>query len=257
MMDQDHEQERRTYQLCQMGFGSLAFGLILATAMTVLVLPNHFGGRAFLPGLVHSSWWPWLDTPIVWGTLFGSYLLWGRWPDPSWQRRTGLLLVMCLTDAVLWALDHADALGLRTGEVGHMWFRIALGHALGWAEFALLAGVSSAVLVHLGIDQAAETGRATRSLAGTGAAVWMLLFLLQTDFQRGWPLIPRRMSLEMAILDLGQNMIWTIALIQVTAMSIAATRQCTAVLADLARQEQADELFPAPSEADWGVSDGA
>jgi hypothetical protein len=253
-MDQDREPERRTYQLCQMGFGALALALALATLTSVLALPPHFGGRAVLPWLVDSEAWNWIDTPIVWGSLLGTYLLFGRWSDPSWQRRTGLLLAMCLADAALWALDHADALGLHSGEVGHLWFRLKLGQALGWAEFVLLASLSSDVLVHLGVEQAAETGRATRSLAATGAVLWMILFLLRTDWRRGWPLgVRRQVSLEMLILDLGATMISTITLIQVTALAIAATRRCTAVLAELVSQERADDLFAAPSEADWGV----
>jgi hypothetical protein len=257
-MDQDREQERRTYQLCQMGFGALAFALVLATLSTVLALPLHFGGRAFLPALVNSELWAWLDTPIVWGSLFGTYLLWGRWSDRSWQRRTGLLLVMCMVDAMLWSFDHADTLGLHHGDVGHLWFRLTLGEALGWAEFSLLASLSSDVLVHLGVEQAAQTGRATRSLARTGAVVWMLLFLVRTDWRRGWPLVVRRfISPDMLMLCLAVEMIRTITLIQVTALAIAATRRCSSVLAEIARAERADDLFLSPSEADCGHLAGA
>ena len=250
-MDQDREQERRTYFLCRMGFAVLAFALIVASGETLVSLPIFFGARAFLPLLQHSTFWHWLDVPIVWGSLIGAYLLWGRWSEPSWQRRTGLLVLMSTVDLVLWFLDHGNDLGLRLGDVGHQWFRSHLGNALGWAEFALMASLTCDVMVHLGVDQAAETGRATRSLAATGAVVWMLLFCQETDWQRGWPLEERgARTLETLLLRLGWHMIWTITLIQVTALTIAATRQCTGVLRQIDQEDNENDLLRSASEKD-------
>jgi hypothetical protein len=250
--------ERLTYRLCGVGFGFLAFGLAVACLETFLFLPHQFGGPPFLPWLTQTSWWKWHDLPYTWGCLVGTYFLWGRWNDPSWQRRTGLLLVMTLVDVTLWFLDHGGDLGLRLQDVGHQWFRARLGEALGWAEFALLASLSCDVIVHLGVEQAAETGRATRSLAGTGAAVWMALFLIRTDWHRGWPLFPRRnLWFEALLLDLGQSMIWTVTLIQVTALTVAAAKQCAAVLAEMEREDQQLDVFKSPSEEVFGAVSGA
>ena len=91
---------------------------------------------------------------------------------------------MGLVDLVLWFLEHGNDLELRLGDVGHDWFRSHLGEALGWAEFALITSLACDFLVHLGIDQAREAGKATRSLAATGAVVWMLLFSMQTELAR-------------------------------------------------------------------------
>ena len=44
----------------------------------------------------------------VWGSLAGAMLLWGRWDHKSWQRRTGLLLVMCIVDLVVWFVDRGE-----------------------------------------------------------------------------------------------------------------------------------------------------
>lgn len=246
-MDTERDTERQTYRLCRLGFGFLSFGLVVACATTLLSLPRVFGGRGFLPWVFQAPWWPWVDTPIVWSTLVGSYLLWGRWDAPSWQRRSGLLVVMCAADAVLWLIEHGGALGLHPGDIGHHWLRHNLGEALGWAEFALLAGIASEVMVHLGVAAAVETGRATRSLAGTGAAVWMPLFLMTTDWKRGWPLQFRPPHfVEALLLDLGSRMIWIVTLIQVTALTVAAFRQCTNVLAEIDREDEAgDPLTPA------------
>lgn len=250
-MDHDLEQERRTYQFCQMGFGALSVALVIATIDILLCLPLHFRAPAFLPWLVGSTFWEWLGSVVVFGSLLGTYLLVGRFTSPGWQRRSGLLLLMCGIDAVLWGFDHADALGLGAGAVEHRWFRYSLGQALGWAEFALLASLASDLLVHLGVSQAAETGRSARSLAATGAVVWMVLFLLRTDWNLGWPLgIRRWVTLETLVLDLGSTLIWAITLVQVTALTIAATRQCASVVAEIARQEKGDHLFERPAEAE-------
>jgi hypothetical protein len=245
-MDEVREQERLTYRLCRLGFGILSLALLVACASTLLTLPRIFGGRGFLPWLFNASWWPWVDVPIVWGSLAGAYLLWGRWDDRDWQRRSGLLVLMCVVDAVLWLIEHGGDLGLRTGDFGHDWLRRNLGEALGWAEFALLASLACEVMVHLGVAPASETGRATRSLAATGAAVYMLLFWLTTDWEKGWPLEFKRPGfIEVVLLELGSTMIWTITLIQVTALNVAAFRQCGAVLDDMDREDdENDPLRP-------------
>jgi len=241
-MDDVREQERQTYLLCRAGFWLLSCALLIACASTLISLPRRFIGQPFLPWLQNSTWWSWIDAPIVWGSLCGSYLLWGRWNDKGWQRRSGLLVLMGAVDAVLWLIDHGQELGLRTGDFGHLWLRHNLGQALGWAEFALIASLSCEVMVHLGVGPAAETGKATRSLAATGAAVFMLLFWQTTAWERGWPLEWRRFRMiESQLLELGTTMIWTITLMQVTALTIAATRQCSAVLAEMDREDEAND----------------
>lgn len=256
-MDQEREQERRTYRFCRFGFGVVSFALLLACASTVLSLPRHFGGRGFLPWLQNSLFWAWIDTPIVWGSLLGSYLLWGRWSARSWQRRSGLLVVMGTVDVVLWLIEHGQDLGLRTGDFGHLWLRHNLGQALGWAEFALLASLSCEVMVHLGVEPAAETGKATRSLAATGSALFLLLFWQTTDWQRGWPLEWRRFTtIETLLLDLGSTMIWTITLIQVAALSIAAMKQCSHVLTEMDREDVLNDPLRPTWQLDGGRSDG-
>jgi hypothetical protein len=247
-MDQEREQERLTYRLCRLGFAVLSIALVVACATTLLDLPRQFAGRAVIPWVQGSDWWKWLDAPVVWGCLVGWYLLWGRWTHPGWQRRAGLLVVMGMIDIVLWLIKHGEPLGLRTGDFGHAWVRENLGEALGWAEFALTAGLACDVMVHLGVEPAAETGQATRSLAATGAAVWMLLFCLLTDWSR-WPLGHRQFvgfNPLLILLHMGSTMVWTITLIQVTALTVAASRQCGRALAEMDREDaENDPLRPA------------
>jgi len=247
-MDPQREQDRRTYSLCRLGIGLLTFALMIATVTTVISMPRLFIFRPILATLLDSVLWHWSDTPVVWGSLIGVYLLWGRWEDTGWQRRTGLLLVMCLVDVVLWFLSHGEDMGLRLGNFGHEWLRHNIGQALGWAEFALIASLTCDLLVHLGIPRAMETAKATRSLAATGALLWMLMFFQLTNWST-WPLERGRIrGVEVYLIYLAWNMIWTITLIQVTALTIATTRQCGVVIAELDRQDQDHDLLQLPSE---------
>src|SRR4051794_11644024 len=189
-MDQERDQQRRTYVICRLGFGVLSFALLLASFSSVVWLMRLFSlGGPIVAWIIRSPFWHWLDAPIVWGSLLGTYLLWGRWTDTGWQRRSGLLIVMGMVDAMLWLMEHGPELGLRFSDVGHEWLRGELGQALGWAEFALIASLAGDLMAHLGVEQAPEAGRATRSLAATGSAVWFLFFLEQTVW--GWPLKKR------------------------------------------------------------------
>src|SRR6478736_5849645 len=105
---------------------------------------------------------------------------------------------MCFVDGILWLLEHGNQIGLQLTDVGHDWLRSELGQALGWAEFALLASLSGDLMAHFGVEHAPEAGKATRSLAATGAAVWFLFFLEQTAW--GWPLRARGVDTPEAIL---------------------------------------------------------
>ncbi len=247
-MDMEREQERQTYRLCRLGFGILSCSLVVASVTTLLTVPRMFL-RGFLAGLHHAAWWQWVDTPVVWGSLIGTYLLWGRWNHAHWQRRAGLLVVMGTVDLVLWLLKHGAELGLRTDDIGHLWFRENLGQALGWAEFMLIASLTCEMLVHLGIPQAAETGKATRSLAATGSVIWMLFFYQMTDLSQ-WPLVMKPPTVSALLLHMGSTMIWTITLIQVTALTIATTRQCGAVLAEMDHEDANHDLLKSASEKD-------
>jgi len=250
MFDPERDQIRKTYQLCRMGFAIMAMALVLACFESVLGL---FGN--FEPGLVlwlrGAPWLEWLDAPMVWCMLIGTTLLWGRWEIPSWQRRSGLLLVMCLVDIGLWFVDSGETLGLHFGNIGHDWLRRHVGEALGWAEFTLLSSLSCDYLVHLGVDHARESDKSIRSMAATGAMVWMLLFCQQTDWGGGWPLQQRarRIAVETLLLQHGSLLIWTITLIQVTALVISAVRQTSRVLEEMDRDEQENDLLRSRSDS--------
>jgi hypothetical protein len=242
MMDLEREQFRKTYQMSRVGYTILSAALLLACFIALL---DQFGSfhRGLFQLIVRSAWFPWIDLPIVWGSLLGATLLWRRWEEASWQRRSSLLLVMSLADVVLWVLDHGAALGRGELTIGHQWLRSNLGQALGWSEFALLASLASDYLGHLGVEHAAESAKSARSMAATGAVVWMLVFCERTDWARGWPLQPHRpiRALETVLLIHGWNLIWTITLIQVTVLVISAARQSSRVLEEMEREDEASD----------------
>jgi hypothetical protein len=242
-MDFDREQLRRTYEVSRVGFGVLSLALALACVTSLVPLLGHLYPE-FCLGLMRAKWYRSLDVPITWGSLLGVTMLWGRFEHPGWQRRVGLLLVMSLADAGLWLLDHGDALGLAEGNIGHEWLRGNVGQALGWAEFALMAGLSCDYLEHLGVEYARESGRSTRSMAAFGAILWLLLFCQRTNWSAGWPLAEHRIrSLEEYLLLQASNLIWTITLLQVTALVISAAKRSGRVLAEMQLEDESDDPF--------------
>jgi hypothetical protein len=247
MFDLEREQLRKTYQLCRLGFGFIAVAMVLFSLDAVVGLFSVFHRHLaqWVQGMV---WYSWLSVPIAWGSLMGAVLLWGRWDHTSWQRRAGLLLIMCLVDLGLWFAEHGASMGIA-GDVGHRWFRHNLGEALAWGEFALLSSLSCDYLVHLGVEHARDSDKSTRSMAVTGALVWMLYFCQRTNWAVGWPLQPNQMrGLESELLLHGSTLIWTITAIQVTALAISAARQSTLVLLEMDREDHSG-LLPAYPDA--------
>src|SRR3954468_10731908 len=77
-MDQEREEQRRTYVLCRLGFAILSIALALACMSWALSMAG-FLLFPLVGWLRRSAFLYWVDTPIVWGSLVGTYLLWGRW----------------------------------------------------------------------------------------------------------------------------------------------------------------------------------
>jgi len=245
MFEFERDQIRKTYQLCRIGFFLLTIALLPACILSLLAMVGLLGDRQLFNQIFDSPWTQWVYTVSVWGSLVGAMMLWGRWDHKSWQRRTGLLLVMCLVDLVVWFMDRGE-----NQAPGHPdWFRLNLGQALGWAEFALLASLSGDYLVHLGLSQAEDSARSTRSLAATGAVIWLLKFCELTNWDGGWPLRPRNRNMHGMLLLLGSELIWTITLIQVTALVIAALRQSNRTLTEMENEDHDHELLRFPAES--------
>ena len=211
----------------RLGFSALGLALVVASLTTIGFLIMFFSGQrqpiGVLLGIPH---WDLIEqSVVVFGSLLGVMLLWGRWPDENWQRRSGLLLMMCLVDAVLWGLENAADLGLHDGELGHKWFRDSLGTAIGWSEFALIASLAADMAAHLGEPQSIDFAKAVRSLATTGAMVWFMYFYFLTSWQTPvWPLRQRPFNGGTIMLLLGWLVLTAILLVQVTGLCLLAGR---------------------------------
>ena len=240
-------QVRRYY----LGFAVLGGGLIVASLFTLgWLLAFMTGQRALL--LTILGWEFPQQTVVVFSTLVGAFLLCGAWPDEGWRRRSGVMLMLFLGDLVLWSVDHATRLGLVDTPFGHDYFRNALGQAIGWWEFALIASLGSRMAAHLGESRAVDLGRAVRSLNLVGAVVWFAYFFIHTDWTTPlWPLRERPLNLEVFYLHLIATFLQATVLVQVTMLTFFAAKTCGR--ADRARRVEhaADESFVSRSEAGW------
>ncbi|MDR3620668.1 MAG: hypothetical protein P4L85_15050 [Paludisphaera borealis] len=247
MIEQRYDDFLKTYMLCRTGFLFLAIGLVPAAFLQLLLVVGQLGDPRISFWIDQTRCLEWIATLTTWSTLIGTTLLWGRWDNTSWQRRTSLLMTMCLIDVAIWFLDLGDKQAL--GESA--WFRSQFGHALGWAEFALLASLSGDFLTHLGLEQAEESAKSTRSLAASGAMIWLLLFCELANLRAGWPIRPNpQVQFQTKLLFLGAELISTICLIQVTALVVAALRQSDRQIREMAIEERDDELYTLPNEPD-------
>ncbi len=244
---------RRIYRY-RLGFSALGLALVVASLSTVGMLLLFFSGnRQPIGAQFGIPHWRIIEQGLVTvGSLLGVALLWGRWPDVNWQRRSGLLLLMCLVDAVLCTLDNAQELGVVDGAIGHQWFRDSLGTALGWSEFALIATLAADIAAHLGEPQATELAKAVRSLATTGAMVWFMYFYFRTNWNPPlWPLRELQPNHGTFMLLLGWCVMGAINLVQVTVLSLLAGRCCGRALREMAAVDRANDLLPSRSESGW------
>ena len=250
MLDPERDQLRKSYEVCRVAFGFLSAALLIACFDALMPVLASFQGE--LAGLIRSStWYHWLDVPITFGSFFGVMLLWGRFDHPGWRRRVGLLMIMSMVDVALWYAEHATELDLVPRPFAHRWICLSIGHSLGWAEFALMAGLACDYLDHLGVENVRESGKSTRSMAATGAFVWLLFFFQHTNWFAGWPLIPhaRPRSIEVVLLYYAQTLIWAITLVQVTALLLSAARMSGQVVAEMKAEDDNDD--PLKPRSEW------
>jgi hypothetical protein len=258
-LDPEHEPPRSRYQLCGVGFAltALSLGLLCLDAALQLLLMVTRDAR-ILGYMLHPGYAWLVGAPITWGSLVGSYLLWGRWPELNWQRRAGLLVLMNGVDLLKWFLDAAERLGivfdpqLQRLLAEHSWFLIHLTRALGWAELALFASLATDVLVHLERPGAAAAGRSARIFIAAGAAALVVGILMQTDWNRipPWPLAGRRVPFP-NLIDLMSSFLLTVASLQVSALAFEACRSCRGLLAEWRRvDEQPHDLLRSRSESE-------
>jgi hypothetical protein len=245
---QEFEDPKPRYRLCKIGFtlGAIALGLQCAS-ITINVVAL-FGGVDELRQLIANPTWDLLiGTPITWSALIGSVLLVGRWDEPRWKRRAGLLLMMNAVDLAFWTSDNARYLGFAIPELQNPWFR-HVGGVLQWFELMLFAGLAGDVLAHLGKERTTEAVVAARSFALVGLTLWAVQLLSFTDWRAGWPPQFLPLRADSLLLALGSMVILALTAFQGTLLNARAGRECSALLRQLAQTEQSHELLESRSE---------
>lgn len=247
--------ERRQLRRYQAGFAVLGFALVIASLFGVGALLGIFLLIFFRTNQLLQALRPWdfaVESSVVFTSFLGACLLWGRWPDGRWGRRSGLLLMMCLTDVLMWSLDHAVWLGLASTPFGHDHFREALGRTLGWCQYALILSLAVEMATRFGEERAADFGRAVGSLITVGAVSWLFYFYNSTDWRPPvWPLRPVPLRQGPFLMRLGNDVLSTVVLVQVTMACLYAGRTCGAAVRALEAEDRADEPFLSRSEAGW------
>ena len=256
----DHADERTRLRLqivrYQVGFIGLGFALAVASLLHVGALILIQLELFPILQLIVQYDFP-LDSTVVLSSLAGVALLWGRWPDESWRRRSGLLLLLCLVDLVSWSAEYAVKLGSAEVPIGHDYFRTSLGAAIGWSEFALIASLAAELTSRLGEPRAAELGKSARSLTTLTAIIWMIYFFVNTNWNAPvWPLRPFRTTFLTFNLRRCWFMLDAILLVQVTLLCLHATRACGRTSRAMIAEDRALEAFQSPSERGWQEFEG-
>lgn len=246
--NQEFDDPKPRYRLCKLGFALGAIALGLQCASISLNIVALFGGVEELQQLVTNPTWDLLvGTPITWSALIGSYLLVGRWNEPRWNRRVGLLLLMNAVDLAFWASDNARFLGFTIPELQDPWFR-HVGGVLQWFELMLFASLACDVLVHLDKTEAVEASVAARSFALVGLTLWAVRLLAFTNWGAGWPPQFRAMRPDALLLILGIEVILALTAFQGMLLNARASRECSALLDQLAKADRSHELLESRSE---------
>ncbi|RUL88423.1 hypothetical protein [Tautonia sociabilis] len=239
-MDLDHKPISPRYWLCGAGFWIAGLALALLCLSDALLLWVVLTWDQGLAQAMQQPWFTWgVGLPITAGALVGSYLLWGRWSDRSWQRRAGPLVLMNLFDSISWGLSHAAAPGLQAPLLEHEWLVECLVRVFGWLEFFLFAHLAAEVASHLGVKAAADAGRTAWQFAVAGLGLTVLFILTQTRWDAGWPLLPvPRPNPSGELMRLGSTFLRVVTALQVATLCLIAGSSCRRTARELAREEE-------------------
>lgn len=244
-MDPDHGDQIARYRLCGAGFLVSGASLVLLVVSAGLGLLAQFSGDDGLIRLLNDPLWVVLvGLPLSYLAVVGSYLLWGRWRDRSWQRRAGLLVLLNAVDAVVGTLFEGRTLGLPVAEPPEPWLLGQATLAFGWIEFYLMASLAGEVAGQLGEPGAEDRGRRAGNLALAGLVITVLLLLFRTAWAGGRPLQPLPIrSMEVALVLLAGQALRLMAAAQVAGLCFRAAGRCRRTARELVEAE-ADPMAP-------------
>jgi hypothetical protein len=239
-LEQERERQRRSYRFCWIGFSLMTLSLLIASFFAIGSLLLIFTGpNPHLGHLLGIKEFEFLiDTGRTWPRLLSAFFLWAAWGDVSWRRRSGLLVMMSLADALLWSIEHGVLLGVLDQPIGHDVLRQSLSMVLRWSEFVLIAGLATDFSQHIGAVNVEEFGKASRSTVVFGAVTWFLFFINRVDWSKTWPLAERRWTTDLFFLYLGYWVILSICLVQVCLLCLLACRSASVALHQMRGEDQ-------------------
>lgn len=241
--DHDYEEHANRYRICQWAFALVALGVLLRAVDVALHLAFFFHPRVFLaiPGQLfeHPVYQCAVKGTLCVALLLGPYLLWGRWSEPAWKRRNGLLLTIALVDIILWVLDNEDILGMRLIGDHHKWLRLHVARAISWLQIYLGTLVVADFLAHLDKPREARGAHTILGFLAAGVCLWILYMIRQTAWMAGWPLAQVPLDPLALIVLIAYLLPLTIASIQLLALCLLCYRESAVLSRDL-RAEAAD-----------------
>jgi hypothetical protein len=244
-LENDRDRQRRSYYLSWIGFALITVWLMVSalyrTAYLLLIFTGHPPnvGRWLGVDTIEFT----CITIWVWSRSIGSLFLWSAWPETTWKRRAGLFVMMSMADVGLWATQYCVQLGIRDQPADHEFVRMSLSMALGWARLILVAGLAGNFAEHVGYRRAQEFVKGATTTASTGAILWFFYFISQVNWTRPGPLVPVAMDSSLIMLLLTTYVVMTICTIQLTLLSLLATRESMEAIRAM-RQE--DRLYNDP-----------
>ena len=250
-MDPESERDdlRRSYRLSGIGFSIYAFSLTVSSVLSVGMFYLFFTGQSLDFGLLLGidNFRFVFGTFRVWTRLVAAVLLCAAWRQPAWRRRSGFLVVLTVADAVLWAYDNGETLGLATGPATHEVLSQCLYMAMIWPKFGLIAGLAGDVSDHVGTNHSDKLVKAARGTATTGAVVWFFYFLEHIDWQGGWPLRWRPFTPPLLFFELSTWLVSTICLLQTTMLCFRAGRATGHALREMSREDASNSPWTRPA----------
>lgn len=234
----DYEEHANRYKICQSGFALIALGCFLRVVDVALHLALFFPNpRPMIPALLQVFDHPvyqWLVKGLMsLAMLLGPYLLWGRWQEAVWKRRTGLLLTIGLVDLLLWVLDNEESLGMQFLGDDHKWARLHVARAISWGQIYLGALIAADFLAHLDRPRVARGAQTILGFLAAGVSLWTLYLIRQTAWTDGWPLRQLPLDPLSLILLIAYLLPLTIASIQLMAVCLVCFREAAALALDL------------------------
>ena len=250
---QDTVDDRPRYRISRVGFalGSLALGLLAVDGFGRSIA--LFRGDLHLLAMFGHPAWEWaVGAPITWGSLFGAYLLIGRFHTPGWSRRVLFLCAMNTLDLLIWSLEHAEILGLPEGarKIAGSDYLLVIGTPLNLAELILFGGLALSVISQLGNAQDAATRyRSALAVAGISAFFWMVVQLNVWDFSAGWPPLFRKIR-DPATFHayIASNLALSATALLVSIMCGQAAILCSRTLKAIELKSKEDDPFRSRSE---------